>query len=233
MANNEKNILENILKKNGILEVEEILVRDLIEVVRENTIGYKVATALNQRKQGQFDKSMLNISEVNRDQVLSIRAIQSIIDKICGTSKTEVIFKKFRQFYPFQIGLKNGKDVLELLSLIRHKCGFSLEEFVADLHKNEEMFDSLQQELNFYETRMKGRTSEDEINELKKSIQNTTEKIFQIKTSIVDCICGVVQTNHSKISITDKISLVKNIYLILSSSIETLDAKFVEVEQNT
>jgi hypothetical protein len=233
MVKNEINILENILKKNGVLEVEGILVQELIEVVREDTIGYKVAIALDQRKQGQFDKAMLNISEANRDQVLSIRAIQSIIDKIRGTSKTEVIFKKFRQFYPFQIGLKNGKDVLELLSLIRHKCGFSLEEFVADLHKNEEMFDSLQQELIFYETRMKGRTSEDEINELKKSIQNTTEKIFQIKTSIVDCICEVVQTNHSKISITDKISLVKNIYLILSSSIETLDAKFVEVEQNT
>lgn len=104
------------MKKNDILEVEEILVRDLIEVVRENTIGYKVATALNERKQGQFDKAMLNISEANRDQVLSIRAIQSIIDKICGTSRTEVIFEKFRQFHPFQIGLKNGKDVLELLS---------------------------------------------------------------------------------------------------------------------
>jgi hypothetical protein len=233
MVKNEINILENILKKNGVLEVEGILVQELIEVVREDTIGYKVATALNQRKQGQFDKAMLNISEANRDQILSIRAIQSIIDKIKGSSKTEVIFEKFRQFYPFQIGLKNGKDVLELLSLIRHKCGFSLEEFVADLHKNEEMFDSLQQELNFYETRMKGRTSEDEINELKKNIENTTDRILKIKTSIVDCICGVVQANHSQNSTTDRISLVKNIYLILSSSIQTLDADLVEVEQNT
>ena len=147
MVKNEKNILENILKKNGIWEVEEILIQDLIEVVREDTFGYKVATALNQRKQGQFDKAMLNISEANRDQVLSIRAIQSIIDKIKGSSKTE--------------------------------------------------------------------------------------RILKIKTSIVDCICGVIQANHSQISITDRISLVKNIYLILSSSIQILDAKFVEVEQNT
>ncbi|MCK5467882.1 MAG: hypothetical protein KAI99_05230 [Cyclobacteriaceae bacterium] len=233
MVKDENIILEIILKKNDILEVEEKLLQDLIEIIREDTLGYKVTTALNQRKQGHFDKVMLNISEVNRDQVLSIRAIQSIIDKIKGTSKTEVIFGKFRQFYPLQIGLKNGKDVLELLSLIRLKCGFSLEEFVADLHKNEGMFDSLQQELNFYETRMKGRTSENEINELKNNIENTTERIFEIKTSIVDCICGVVQANHSQISVTDRISLVKNIYLILSSSIQTLDAEFVEVEQNT
>ena len=233
MVKDENIILGIILKKNDILEVEEKLLQDLIEIIREDTLGYKVTTALNQRKQGHFDKAMLNISEVNRDQVLSIRAIQSIIDKIKGTSKTEVIFEKFRQFYPLQIGLKNGKDVLELLSLIRLKCGFSLEEFVADLHKNEGMFDSLQQELNFYETRMKGRTSENEINELKNNIENTTERIFEIKTSIVDCICGVVQANHSQISVTDRISLVKNIYLILSSSIQTLDAEFVEVEQNT
>lgn len=108
-----------------------------------------------------------------------------------------------------------------------------MEEFVADLHKNEEMFDSLQQELTFYETRMKGRTLEDEINELKKNIEYTTDRISKIKTSIVDCICGVVQANYSQISITDRISLVKNIYLILSSSIQTLDADFFEVIQNT
>ena len=197
------------MKNNGILEVEEILIQNLVEIVREDTFGYKVATALNQRKQGQFDKAMLNISETNRDQVLSIRAIQSIIDKIGGTSKTELIFEKFRQFYPFQIGLKNGEDLLELLSLVRHKCDFSLEESVADLHKNEEMFDSLQQELNFYETRMKGRISENEINELKKNIENTKERIFQIKTSLIDCICGILQVNHTQISIADRISLVK------------------------
>jgi hypothetical protein len=233
MVRNQNNILENILKKNGILEVEEILIQDLIEVVREDTIGYKVATALNQRKQGRFDKAMLIISQANRDQVLSIRAIQSIIDKIKGTSKTEVIFEKFRQFYPFQIGLKNGKDVLELLNLIRHKYCFNLEKLIADLHQKEEIFDSLQKELNFYETRMKGRTSESENNELMKNVENTTERIFEIKTSIVDCICEVVQANHSQISITDRIALVKNIYLILSSSIQTLDAKFVEAEQNS
>jgi hypothetical protein len=233
MVKNEKNILETILKKNGILEIDEILIIDLIEAVRENTFGYKVDTALNQRKQGQFDKAMLNISEANRDQVLSIRAIQSLIDTIKGIPKTEVIFEKFRQFYPFQIGLKNGKDVLELLTLIRHNCGFSLDEFVVDVHKNEQMFNSLQQELKFYETRMKGRTSEEEINELKKNIENTEERIFEIKTSIVDCICKAVQANYAQISIADRISLMKNIYLILTSSIQTLDAKFVEVEQNT
>ncbi len=230
MEKNEKNILEAILKKKGFSEVDKILIQDLINVVQEETFGNKVVTALNQKKQGHFDKAMLNISEVNRDQVLSIRAIQSIIDKIKGVSKTEVVFEKYRQFYPFQIGLTNGKDVLELLSLIKFECNFALDEFVTDLHKNEEMINPMLQELNFYETRIKGRISDDEINELKKNVEKITKRIFEIKTFLIDCICGVVQGKYSQISIMDKISLVKNTYLILSSSIQTLDAEFVEVE---
>lgn len=58
-------------------------------------------------------------------------------------------------------------------------------------------------------------------------------RIFEIKTSIIDCICKVVQGQHSHISIEDKTSLVKNIYQILSSSIQTLDSKFVEIEPAT
>jgi hypothetical protein len=81
--------------KRGLSEVEDILIQDLINVVREKTFGHKVATALNQRKQGILNKAMLNITEANRDQVLSIRAIQSIIDKTEGVSKTEVVFEKY------------------------------------------------------------------------------------------------------------------------------------------
>jgi hypothetical protein len=233
MLKDEKNILENILKKNGIAGVIGEISQNLVDVVRTETLGKKVATALKQRTQGQFDKAMLNVSEVNRDQVLSIREIQSIIDETKGDPKTEVVFEKYRHFYPFQIGLKNGEDVLELLSLIKYECDFDLEEFVANLHKNEEMIDPIIEELNFYETKMKGRISEDEINELKKNVEKIKKRIFEIKTLIINCICGVVQGKFPQITVVHKLALVKNIYLILSSSIQTLDAKFVEIEQST
>ena len=214
----------------GVSEMDETLFQDLMGVVQRETFGNKVTSALNQRKQGHFDKAMLTMSEVNRDQVLSIRATQSIIDKTNGVSKTEVVFEKYRQFYPFQIGLKNGKDILALLDLVKTECNFTLETFVADLHENESMIDPLLEELNFFETRMKGRISEDDISQLERSIKETTQRIFEIKTALVDVICGVVQAAYFQIPIVDKISLIKNIYLILSSSIQTLDAQFVEVE---
>ena len=233
MIIDQKNILESILKKNGITGLIGELFQNLLDVVQAETLGKKVAIALNQRSQGHFDKAMLNISEVNRDQVLSIREIQAIIDQAKGKLKTEVVFEKYRQFYPFQIGLTHGEDVLELLRLIKDECDFDLEELVADLHKNEEMIAPIIEELNFYETKMKGRISEDEINELTKKVKKIKKRIFEIKTSIIDSISGVVQGEFLQIADAQKLILVKNIYLILSSSIQTLDAKFVEVEQST
>lgn len=228
-----KIVIENILIKNGITELNDAIFHALLDVVQSETLGKKVAIARNQRSQGHFDKAMLNISEANRGQVLSIRKIQAILDEVKGNIKTEVVFKKYRQFYPFQIGLTHGEDVLELLSLIKYECDFDLEESVADLHNNEEMLNSISEEFNFYETRMKGRISEDEINELKKKVNNINRKIFESKTSIIDIICGVVQGKFPQIADAHKIILIKNNYLILTSSIQTLDAKFVEVEQGT
>jgi tetrahydromethanopterin S-methyltransferase subunit H len=54
---------------------EESLVYDFLKSINNETLGMKVSIALNQRKQGHFDKAMLNISEANRDQVLAIREI--------------------------------------------------------------------------------------------------------------------------------------------------------------
>ena len=227
-----KIVIENILIKNGITELNDAIFHTLLDVVQSETLGKKVAIARNQRSQGHFDKAMLNISEANRDQVLSIRKIQAILDEVKGNIKTEVVFKKYRQFYPFQIGLTHGEDVLALLNLIKSKCKFDLEEVVADLHNNEEMITPFIEELNFYETKMKGRISEDEINNLKKMVGKIEERIFDKKTSIIDSISYVVRGEFPQIEDAHKLALVKNIFLILSSSIQTMDAKFVEVDQD-
>ena len=232
MADDDTKILRATLSKNGFAEITKALLKDLNNVVQKETLGHKVATALVQRKQGHFDKAVLTISEANRDQVLAIRKTQSIIDKIEGRSKTEVIFEKFRQFYPFQIGLVNGEDVLKLLVSIKGEYDFIWGDLIADLHKSEALIDPIRDKLNFYETRMKGRISEDDINKLKKKVGKIEERIFDKKTSIIDSISYVVRGEFPQIEDAHKLALVKNIFLILSSSIQTMDAKFVEVDQD-
>jgi len=225
-----KIIIENILDKNGITEFNNETFQVLLDVAQAETLGKKVAIALNQKSQGHFDKAMLNISEANREQVLSIREIQAIIDRVKGNHKTEVVFEKYKQHYPFQIGVKHGEDVLNLLSLIKGEGDLEIEAIVADLHKNEEMNTPIIEELLFFETKMKGRISEDEISELKTKAQNINNRIFEIKSSLIDSISRVVQREYHQLADVHKLILVKNIYLILSSSIQTLDAKFVEVD---
>ena len=225
-----KIIIESILDKNGITEFNNETFQVLLDVAQAETLGKKVAIALNQKSQGHFDKAMLNISEANREQVLSIREIQAIIDRVKGNHKTEVVFEKYKQHYPFQIGVKHGEDVLNLLSLIKGEGDLEIEAIVADLHKNEEMNTPIIEELLFFETKMKGRISEDEISELKTKAQNINNRIFEIKSSLIDSISRVVQREYHQLADVHKLILVKNIYLILSSSIQTLDAKFVEVD---
>jgi hypothetical protein len=79
----------SFLKKNGATELNNEIFQILLGAVEAETLGKKIAIALNQRSQGRFDKALLNIREANRAQVLSIREIQAVIDRAKGKLKTE------------------------------------------------------------------------------------------------------------------------------------------------
>lgn len=227
---NQHNLLKDILANHGLQDIDATLAQKFFAVVQSDTLGKKVNLALEQRKQGHFDKAMLHMSEANRDQVLAIRAIQAIFDDINGATKTEVIFEKYRQFPPFQIGITNGENVLQLLNDITMQCDFSVAALVAELHEHEVASHPLTQELDFHETRMQGKTPQDEINALKENINALAERVFEIKSSLIENILSVIQEKYPEISNNNKISLCKNAYLILSSAMPTMDAKFVQTE---
>ena len=85
------------------------------------------------------------------------------------------------------------------------------------------------EEINFFQERMQGRISDNELDLMKEKLSGITDKIFSIKSTILDNLISFISEEHNAISLDDKFKLVKNIYIILTSSIETLDAKFVEV----
>ena len=115
---------------------DESIVYDFLKVINNETLGRKVSIALNQRQQGNFDKAMLNITEANRDQVLAVREIQSILDELTGRSKSEVVFEKYRQILPFQIGITNGEQVLNLLNEFESVFDGRLSRTIGELHNN-------------------------------------------------------------------------------------------------
>ena len=208
---------------------DKSLVYDFLKSINNETLGRKVSIALNQRKQGHFDKAMLNISEANRDQILAIREIQTILDKLDGRGKTEVIFEKYPQIFPFQIGLTNGEEVLNLLTQIKSVFDDGFSKIISELHQNEEEVSLLAEEFTFFAERMKGRISEKELDVMREKISVLVDKIFSAKRIILNNLISFVAEKNISTSIDDKLRLIKSFYLIITSSTETLDAKLVEV----
>lgn len=231
MDNDEKNIVTRILKDNGFDDVDDIFVQDLLIVLQEGTLGSKVATAMNQRKQGQFDQSVTAFTKINRDHFQSIRKIQFLLDDIHSVPHSEVIVEKYRQFYPFQMGLKHGEGVIELINLFEQGSRCGTEKLVPELHKHEGLLIPLEEELQLYCTRLKGQIAEDEIQSLAYTVETTTRRIFELKTALIGCICRVIQENHNHLSVADKMTLLKHLYVLLTSSIQTLDAQYVDIDQ--
>lgn len=222
-------VTETDFQELGLSSCDESLIHDFMEIINKETLGRKVYEAISQKEKGHFDKAMLSISEANRDQVMAIREIQAILDRLDDRDKTEVIFEKYRQTFPFQIGLVNGEMVLEWLSQINGLFSGGITRVNLELHANEDKLGILTEELSFFEDRMKGRISASELNELRENIAALVEEISSAKQKIVERLNAFVSEKRISMAPGDRLKLIQNLYLIITSCIETLDARFVEV----
>lgn len=198
-------------------------------VMNCETLGKKVSTAIRLKKQGHFNKAMLYLTEANRDQVLSIRQIQRILDKLENRDKTEIVFENYQQTLPLQIGLSNGKDVLELLDKIRDGFGGTLLEKTGALYQAEEDLDVRHEELIFFQERMQGRISSEELNDSKENVSRLAEKVYQMKKLMADTLIALLAEKYPNLVAEDRLVLTSNLYRIITSSIETKDSKLVKV----
>jgi len=224
-----KKCSESDFKNLYLLKCDKSLVYDFLKLINNETLGVKVSRSLNQRKQGHFDQAMLNISEVNRDQVLAIRQIQGILDKLESRGKTEIIFEKYRQIFPFQIGLTNGEEILDLLTQIELLFVGKFQAIANDLYDNEEEVGLFYEELNFLEERMKGKIPQKELDIMRNNILIMVDKIQSTKKIIINNIVNYISEKNILINSNDMLGLVKCFYLIMTSSVETLDARLVNV----
>jgi hypothetical protein len=58
---------------------------------------------------------MLMVSEIVRDHVTALRKIQKLFDELSGNKPKQVVFQKFRQFEPLEVGMQNAPDVFRIL----------------------------------------------------------------------------------------------------------------------
>ncbi|MFC1533668.1 hypothetical protein ACFL7M_09925 [Thermodesulfobacteriota bacterium] len=228
----EKKYYESDFENLELSKCNKSHVNSFLKIVNSKTLGRKVAIAVNLKKQGHFNKAVLYITEANRDQVLAIREIQTVLDKLEGREKTEVLLEKFRQIFPLQLGLTNGEEVLDLLMQIKAVYEGRFSEIISELHHNEEELDMLLEELSFFQERMKEKISEKELDDIKEKVSQATGIISSTKNMIINNLIKFFNERFNSITIDDRLCLIKNCYIIITSSIETLDAKLVEVQNH-
>lgn len=220
---------ESDFNKLDLKKCNNLSVKDFLNVINSETLGKKVSTAINLKKQGHFNQAMLYVTEANRDQIIAIREIQGILDKLQNRDKTEIIFEKYRQTIPLQIGLSNGNDVLELLNGIGNKFEGTLSIKTKELHQMEEELDIVHDEFLFFQERMRGKISSEELDQIKEKVSQQTRSVYLAKKQIAGTLVEFVTERYKTLVAEDRIMLIRNIYLIITSSIETKDSKFTNV----
>lgn len=105
--------------------------------LEKDSFSQRVNDALLFRKQGHFDKAMLEISEVNRDQITALRKVQSLLAKVDDEPYPVPVFEKFRQHGPFEIGLSDAAPILQLLGELTDQSHSEISDTVSLFHKIE------------------------------------------------------------------------------------------------
>jgi hypothetical protein len=202
--------------------------------VEAPTLAAKVRSAVTFRQQGHFDKAMLAMSEANRDQVLALRKIQSTLSGVTGTHYPMVVFEKFRQQPPFEIGVADGDAVFAILDRLGAQERPALGDARAKLHDLETQ---IEEESTFVAFLERQRTSEGNTAELETAqatVHDLEQNLAEMRAEILDSIFAVTKDVLEGASVRNHrdrlfLGLAANIYLVVMSSIATKPAQRVEI----
>jgi len=211
-------------------------VQKFCELIEAPSLNLKVNDAVLLRNQGHFNKAMLNISEVNRDQVISIRKIQRILDEANATDLKEVAFAKYRQFFPLEIGIENGDEVIKLLDEKLVGEDAEMLEIKGTIHSLELQKEAESERLSFFESRFGNGKGAGEINEMRENLKSIDAKVSKLKGTVLRRIFRIVdEVLTEKPNLVDKdkkfLKLSLNIFFVFLSPIATKYADLVDVEK--
>jgi len=202
--------------------------------VEAPTLAAKVRAALAFRQQGHFDKAMLAMSEANRDQVLALRKIHSILSGVTGMHYPMVVFEKFRQQPPFEIDVADGDAVFEVLDRLGAQESPALDRARAKLHDLEAKID---EESSFvttleHESARDSNTAEDET--AKANVQELERTLAAMRVEILNQIFAVTKDVLDGAAVGNRwdrlfLSLAGNIYVLVMSSIATKPAQHLAI----
>jgi hypothetical protein len=201
------------------------------EQLEKDSLNQRVADALLFRKQGHFDKAMLGISEVNRDQVTAVRRIQSLLAKVDDEPYPVPVFEKFRQQKPFEIGLLDATPALQLLSVLGGRNNPKISEAVSSLHDCE---GRIRDESDYIDFLHRKGSSDSKLQKAEKDKTDLLLEADEIRAAILKMIFPKIHARAKGLHPTREnalllLELVQNVFQVMTSSIATRHAIDVDV----
>lgn len=202
--------------------------------VEAPTLAAKVRSALTFRQQGHLDKAMLAMSEANRDQVLALRRIQSTLSGVTGKHYPMVVFEKFRQQPPFEIGIADGDAVFAILDRLGAQESPAFDAARTRLHDLESQVEEEGSFVAFLERQSASDGNSAELETAQATVRDLEQTLTEMRAEILNEIFAVtkeVLNDASERHYQDSVflGLAANIYVVVMSSIATKPAQRVEV----
>jgi len=207
----------------------------LVATVDGASLAAIVQLALDRRKQGRIDQSIRLMTQANRTQLDAIEDIQRVIDTMTGRQTGQVVFAKYRQFQPFEMGIENGEGVLALLDDFAGMEAIDPDRIRADLHEMEARETAEGERLAFFERRFDDGSEDDEIAEIRRGLQAVGRDIVLLKHKILEAVFTVVAVITSKNTNPSErnkqtLALSKSLYVLVTSPTATRHADDVRIE---
>lgn len=232
-------LIETIRKKmsDGDLPLAELVQpeSDLVAVAARDSLGALIASALASRKQGRMSDAISQITRANRAQLDAIEGIMRTLDGMFERPRNDVIFARYRQAFPFEMGIENADDVVDLVQAFHRDMSSDDFSKTERLHNLEVARAEEIEALEFFENRFRDGGAEAEIEEAQDKLQSINNELENTKTAILGVVISVVSTLLNKHGIRRKVSSAEYeisgwLYQIVTSKTLTKSAKNVEVD---
>lgn len=208
---------------------------ELVAVAARDSLGALIASALASRKQGRMNDAISQITRANRAQLDAIEGIMRTLDGVYERPKNEVVFAKYRQTFPFEMGIENADDVIDLVHAYHQDLSpddFSKTEI---LHELEAARSEEAEALEFFGNRFRDGGAEAEIEEAQDKLKSINNELEKTKTAILGGVISVVSTllnkhRSGRMASSAEYEISGWLYQIVTSKTLTKAAKNVEVD---
>jgi len=209
------------------------------ESLKQHSLSFAFFEAKESRQKGDFNKAMLMVSEVVRDHVTALRNIQNLFDELSGNEPRQVVFQKFRQFEPLEVGMENAPEVLRILNEFVNPWKSENSELIKKYLELEKQVDYEKKKSavleRFASTVEDSQESVEQHEQLEGFIRNQEALQYGLGTAIIDMADDILKemAGHldQKGRIKYQLQLLKPLVTIVLSDIRTKAANDVEVRK--